>query len=167
MNVELLEDVESKTREDMKHVENVLRHINNVRRDCELLGKRLMENGEFQLGLDLIGLGQIHDYSKIHNQCEFMHLRDSWYGKPEFFAALKSHVSTNRHHPESWHGIEDMPRVYVAEMVCDWKSRSSEFGSDVLAWVKQQATEKFQFSTKGRVYKEIKEFFGILLDRAF
>jgi len=49
MNVELLEDVESKTREDMKHVENVLRHINNVRRDCELLGKRLMENGEFQL----------------------------------------------------------------------------------------------------------------------
>ncbi len=166
MNTELLEPKIVRDA-DMKHIENVLRHIDNVRRDCELLGNRLIDNGEFQLGLDLISLGLIHDYSKLKNQCEFLYLRDSWYGKPEFFAAFKSHITTNRHHPEAWNGIEEMPRVYVAEMVCDWKARSSEFGSDVMAWVKQQATEKFNFSKQGRVYKEIKEFFGILLDRAF
>jgi len=152
---------------DIKHLNNVLRHIKNVRDNCELLGERLVASGEGQLGIDLIGLGQIHDYSKIHNQTEFKYLRDEFYGKPEFNTALLSHISINLHHPEAWHGIEEMPRIYVAEMVCDWKSRGTEFGSDVIDWVKEKATKKFGFSTKGKVYKEIKEFFSILLDKAF
>lgn len=154
--------------DDVKHLKNVLRHIENVRGSCNLLGERLITNNEVQLGIDLIGLGQIHDYSKINNHTEFKYLRDSYaFNSAEFQAALLSHITTNRHHPEAWNGIEEMPRLYVAEMVCDWKARSSEFGSDVMAWVKEQATRKFGFSPKGRVYKEIKEFFGILLDRAF
>jgi hypothetical protein len=55
----------------------------------------------------------------------------------------------------------------MAEMVCDWKSRASEFGTDISDWVKQKATLKFQFTTKSKVYREIKELFGILLDRTF
>lgn len=153
--------------DDLKHLHNILRHINNVRDNCELLGERLVNSGEVQTGIDLIGLGQIHDYSKIHNLSEFKYLRDCYYGKPEFDVALTSHVTTNLHHPEAWHGIEEMPRVYVAEMVCDWKSRASEFGSDVIDWVKERATKKFGFSTRGKVYKEIKEFFSILLDKSF
>lgn len=120
-----------------------------------------------RLGQRLLKLGQVHDASKILNLTEFKYLRDDYLGKPEFAAALLSHQTTNLHHPEAWHGIEEMPRVYVAEMVCDWKARSGEFGSDVMAWVKKRATEKFGFSTSGRAYKEIKEFFGILLDKAF
>jgi hypothetical protein len=153
--------------EDIVHLNNVLRHIANVRESCRLLGDRLIERGEKQVGIELIGLGQIHDYSKIHNQNEFKYLRESCYGTTEFGSALLSHISTNSHHPESWGSIREMPRVYMAEMVCDWKSRASEFGTDISDWVKQKATLKFQFTTKSKVYREIKELFGILLDRTF
>lgn len=167
MTTDIQEEQIDQSIEDVRHLHNVLRHINRVREDTYLLGTRLIEGGETQLGIDLIGLGLIHDASKIHNQLEFRHLRDDQTGTPEFKAALLSHVSTNLHHPEAWNGIEEMPRVYVAEMVCDWKARSSEFGSDVMEWVKKRATGRFGFSTSGKVYKEIKEFFGILLDKPF
>lgn len=148
-------------------MDNVLRHISNVRSSTDLLGRRLINNGEQKLGVQLIGLGQIHDASKLLNPFEFQYLRDVHKGTPSFWAAIEIHTTGNRHHPEAWDGIEEMPRVYVAEMVCDWKARSSEFGSDVLDWVKERATKRFGFSKQGKVYKEIKEFFGILLDKAF
>lgn len=153
--------------DDIKHLEDVLRHISNVRSSCELLGERLINKGEYQIGIELIGLGLIHDYSKIHNQNEFKYLRPKFYGTPEFQCALTSHITTNPHHPEAWSSIEEMPRVYLAEMVCDWKSRSSEFGNDLTGWIKDKATSKFQFSKTGSVYKEIKEIVGLLLDRGF
>lgn len=153
--------------EDVMHLNNVLRHIGNVRESCKLLGDRLIEKGEKQIGIELIGLGQIHDYSKIHNMNEFRFLRESCYGTPEFNTALLSHVSTNMHHPEAWSSIQDMPRVYMAEMVCDWKSRASEFGTDIVEWVKEKATQKFKFSTRSKIYREIKDLFNILLDRKF
>ena len=31
----------------------------------------------------------------------------------------------NEHHPEHWYG-EDMPYVYILEMICDWGSFSIE-----------------------------------------
>lgn len=162
-----LEAAQIQDAEDLKHLQDVLRHINRVREDCNLLGNRLIETGEKQLGIELIALGLIHDYSKLHNQTEFLYLRDSKVGTPEFQAAHLSHVTTNMHHPEAWFNIKEMPRLYVAEMVCDWHARSTEFGSDVMAWVKDQATQRYGFSPKGRVYKEIKEFFGVLLDKPF
>lgn len=153
--------------DDHDHLQDVLRHIRNVRESCELLGSRLVKAGEPDMGLELVALGQIHDYSKLHNQLEFTYLRTAHTGTPEFRAAFQSHVSTNLHHPEAWHGIEEMPRVYVAEMICDWKARSSEFGTDLMGWIKSQATERFQFSKSGKVYKDIKELTGLLLDNPF
>ena len=152
---------------DLRHLSAILRHIENVRDNCSLLGERLISNDEKELGIALIGLGQIHDASKITNKLEFQHLRTDEAGSPEFKMAVLSHVTTNLHHPEAWNGIEEMPRLYVAEMVCDWKARSSEFGSDVLNWIRERATKRFQFSTSGRVYKEIREFVGIVCDKAF
>ena len=55
---------------------------------------------------------------------------------------IRHHAETNPHHPEYWHGIENMPKVYIAEMVCDWYARSNEFGSDLREWVKDKATKK-------------------------
>lgn len=153
--------------EDYKHLQCVLRHITNVRDNCELLGERLISRGENKLGIELIGLGLVHDYSKIHNQNEFKYLRESYFGKPEFVCAITSHITTNYHHPEAWGSIDEMPRVFIAEMVCDWKSRSSEFGNDLMSWIRERATEKFHFSKNGGVYKEIKEMVDILLDKGF
>jgi len=152
---------------DQQQLEEVLYHIGLVRDNCTQLGKRLSMAGEDQLGLDLIALGLIHDVSKIQNHLEFKSLRRGLEGSEEFNAALLSHVTTNLHHPEAWNGIEEMPRLYVAEMVCDWKSRATAFGTNLRDWIKNGACDRFNFSSKGRVYKEISEFVNMVCDKPF
>ena len=90
-------------------------------------------------------------------------------GNPkEFELALFQHTSTNPHHPEYWNnGVQGMHEVYVAEMVCDWHARSSEFGSDLRTWVKESASKKFEFSLTSKVYKSIKGYLDLLLDSPF
>jgi hypothetical protein len=152
---------------------NLLRHIDHVRSDCLLLGTRLIEGGEEELGLKLIANGQIHDNSKFSG-IEWLYLNDTEFPRVDpdpnremFLAALQQHVTTNPHHPEFWgsKGISDMPRLYLAELVADWHSRSSEQGTSLLDWVKDRATQRFKFSTSSRVYKELKELVLTLLDR--
>lgn len=155
------------TPEDLKHLADVQRHIQNVRDNCDLLGQRLIERGEPDTGLYLIGQGLIHDVSKITCAIEFKYLRPAFFGTDQFRLAFQNHVGLNPHHPEAWQGIDDMPRRYQAEMVCDWKARSSEFGNDLMEWIKTRATEKFEFSPQSRVYKEIKDLVEIVCDRAF
>jgi hypothetical protein len=60
-----------------------------------------------------------------------------------------------------------MPRVYVAEMVCDWYARSSEFGTGLKEWVNNHAMEKFGFTKDSPVYAEIFEFMNLLLSPSF
>lgn len=152
-----------------KRLDLVLRHINNVRENCFILGEKLIEEGEYELGLLLIANGQIHDNSKLRG-VEWLYLHpDVKDLKPEhFLLALNQHRQNNPHHPEFWPGgIEEMPRLYLAEMVCDIKGRSEEFGSDVLEWIKDECTKKYKFSTCGRVYKEMKNFLELLIQEKF
>jgi hypothetical protein len=151
-----------------KRLDVLLRHVNNVREDCQLLGERLIEKGEEELGRKLISNGFTHDHSKFSGlEWEYLHqdIKDS---SPKMFelAALQ-HTTTNMHHPEYWHGIKNVPRLYVAEMVCDWHSRSSEFGSDLREWIKDSATKKYKFTPQGKVYKEIKDLTDLLLEQSF
>ncbi len=151
-----------------KRLSTILRHISNVREDCELLGNKLIEQGEMDTGRKLIANGLIHDNSKLHG-IEWAYLHQDILEKEEllFKAAAKQHVHTNPHHPEYWGDIEQMPRVYVAEMVCDWHARSSEFGTDLRAWIKEKAFTKYKIPINGRIHGEIKEFLILLLDRRF
>jgi hypothetical protein len=151
-----------------KRLDILLRHVNNVREDCQVLGERLIEKGEEELGRKLIANGLIHDYSKFGGiEWEHLHgdVKDS---SPEAFKlAAHQHITTNQHHPECWSGIENMPRLYLGEMVCDLHARSSEFGNDLREWVKDVATKKYGFTPQGRVYKEMKEFIDLLLEPNF
>lgn len=156
-----------------KRLDNLLRHVAGVRDDCELLGRRLMAAGEEDLGLRLIANGQVHDASKFSG-IEWEYLNDGAWPRPDpdprremFLLAHRQHVLTNPHHPEYWRGIEHVPPVYLAEMVADWHSRSSEQGTDLMGWVKDQATNRFKFPVGGRVYKDLKRFIGLLLERKF
>ena len=116
----------------------------------------------------LLANSMLHDNSKFRG-VEWEHLSDDSKDKnPEQFkGAVKQHQLTNPHHPEYWSGIETMPTVYIAEMVCDWKARSGEFGTDLREWVKTKAAKRWNFTTQGRVYKEIKEYLDLLLDPRF
>jgi len=152
---------------------NLNRHITNVRDSCALLGGRLIRLGETKLGHNLIANGWIHDNSKWFGiEWEFLHSDLMDEETPLLAVAVKQHTKTNRHHPEYWDneegdGIIYMPRLYLAEMVCDWHARSHEFGNDVLEWIKTNGTKKFKFTVQSKPYKEIKDLLGILLDTKF
>ena len=152
-----------------KHLKALIRHIDNVRSNCCKLAEALIDNGEEILGLQLIANGYEHDNSKFHG-IEWLYLNEVTKEKnpPLFNAALIQHVTTNKHHPEAWtNGIHDMNRLYKAEMICDWSARSSEFGTDLRDFVKNEATKRYDMTVQSKTYKEIKDLMDMLLDSPF
>lgn len=150
----------------MKHFKSVLRHIKHVQDAAQLLGERMMENGDRDQGRILIANSFKHDNSKFYG-IEWEYMGAEEIDKDKLGLAILQHVTTNEHHPEYWGDIKQMPRVYIAEMVCDWYARSVEFGSDLRAWIKDYAMDRFGFTTSTKIYKEIKQFVDILLDKRF
>ena len=51
-----------------------------------------------------------------------------------------------------------MPDVYLAEMVCDWASRSAEFGTSLHDWIDGGAMERFGYKKNDKTYKKINSF---------
>jgi hypothetical protein len=149
--------------EAQEKIETVLNHIQNVQRNCYKLGLKLIKLGEIEMGRNLIANGQIHDNSKFKG-IEFDHL---FYGDPILSDVIKHHSSTNPHHPEHWSKIQSMPEIYLIELVCDCASRSAEFGSDIRAWFKDDATKKYNFSMDDETGKKITYYLDLLLSPAF
>ena len=152
-----------------KRLKALLRHVDSVNNNCQLLAERLYAKGEEDLAHKLVLNGHIHDASKFSG-IEWMYLNDDTLReKPELFqCALQQHQTTNLHHPEAWSGgIHVMDRLHLAEMVCDWHTRSQEFGSDLREWIKDKATKKFDMKVQSKVYKEIKGLVDLILDPAF
>lgn len=150
-----------------KRLQCLLKHIENVREDCELLGMKLIERGEFEFGKTLIQHGLIHDSSKFSG-IEWEELNG--HHDHLLAVAIREHVKHNPHHPEYWGdkgGIHEMPRIYVAEMTVDWKARSNEFGTALRPWVDEEATKRFGFTKHDEVYREILEFLDLLLEPSF
>jgi hypothetical protein len=154
--------------DEEKPIRTLLRHIRNVQDECCLLAERLIEQGKPVLAKSLVANSMLHDNSKFRG-VEWEYLTEEAKEKfpTQFEDAITQHTLTNPHHPEYWGGIKLMPSVHMAEMVCDWKARSAEFGTDLREWVKEKATKRWGFSTSGRVYKEIKEYLDLLLDASF
>jgi hypothetical protein len=152
-------------------LEFVARHIRNVEDNTLLLGKKLIERGDVDLGMKLIANGQVHDASKFHGiEFEYLSLNNPNDENKalKLKLAVQQHNTTNPHHPEYWSGgIKEMPDVYVAEMVCDWKARSEEFGSSLRDWIENEATKRFAFTKEDKVYKEIMEYVNLLCQTPF
>ncbi len=144
-------------------IEGVLEHIQNVQRNCYKLGLKLIKRGEVELGRNLIANGQIHDNSKFKG-IEFDHLFN---GDPILSDVIKHHATTNEHHPECWGSIQKMPELYIAEMVCDWAARSSEFGTSLKDWIINSATEKYDFKMDDNIGKLIEKHLNLLISRSF
>lgn len=152
--------------EDIEKIEKIVRHIRNVQENCEVLGKKLIERGEVSLGKQLIANGLVHDNSKLFG-IEWEYLDDSAH-KDKQEMAIRQHNMTNFHHPEAWSGgVKGMPKLFLAEMVCDVCARASEFGTNVREWIDNSATKKYGFTKRDKVYKEIQKFLNLLLDKPF
>lgn len=141
----------------------VLFHIDNVRRNCNKIGLKLISSGEIEIGRMLISNGQIHDNSKLSG-IEFEHL---FVGDPLLPEVASHHAKTNPHHPEFWGSIHKMPEVYIAEMVCDCAARGSEFGTDVRKWFSDVSTVKYGFSMDDPCGILIQKYLDLLLTKPF
>lgn len=138
------------------------RHIDLVKTSANVLGNRIIASGDFCLGKALIASAYGHDLSKFHG-IEWQYLYPGA-DQALLTIARDHHVSTNTHHPEYWGDIKEMPTVALAEMVCDWHARSSEAGTDLRAWVRDEACDRWKISRKTVAYREIKKFIDTLLD---
>jgi hypothetical protein len=146
----------------------IIRHIKNVQDNCILLGEKLIDLGEFDLGKLLIANGFKHDVSKfIATEWDNMDHYQGDKDTTKLRLAVSQHNRSNMHHPEYWGSIHLMPRVFIAEMCCDWKSRSEEFGSSLTEWINEKATARFCFKKDDAVYKSIMEFVDLLCDKPF
>lgn len=148
---------------NLDKVTSVMEHIANVQRNCNKIGFKLIKKGEVEMGRKLIANGQIHDNSKFE-EIEFNHL---FTGCKMLSDVIAHHAKTNPHHPEYWGNIEDMPEVYIAEMVCDCAARSSEFGTDLREWFNTKATTKYNIKPKSRSAKLIHKYLNMLLTPSF
>jgi hypothetical protein len=151
-----------------EHLENLIRHINLVRDGCILVGKKLISKGDTDLGRLLIWRGFQHDISKfIGIEFDFLHNGKSQ-DKEKLNLAIKHHTFSNEHHPEFWsNNINNMPKLYVMEMVIDWYARAQEFGTDLKEWVEEKAIPKFNISKESDQWKWIEETINLLIDNYF
>lgn len=154
---------------DLQKITSIWRHIEDVQKNCFIIAENLIENGEGELARQLLTNSLVHDQSKFRGiEWEYMNPDDdSDAAVDNLRLAVHQHNTTNPHHPEYWNGIQNMPDVYLAEMVADWKSRSSDFGTSLQSWIDNQAAVRFHYNKKQLVYKKIMRFTKLLLEKPF
>lgn len=160
-----MSDKDHKEVDVKEKVEKLLRHITHVQQACQLLGKKFIDRDESEFGVRLIALGQIHDASKWGGVEWDYIVAGEFNGEAKL--AARHHNHSNAHHPEYWGTIDLMPRIYVAEMCCDWLARANEFGTDVWDYVNDKALARYNIPRQGKIYKWIKEFLDMLLEKPF
>ena len=69
--------------------------------------------------------------------------------------------------PPFWGGVEKMPEIGVAEMVCDWYARGQEFGTGLHEWISEHAVPRFGIDPTGEQYRWITAFIDLLLHDYF
>lgn len=150
-----------------EHLDNLIRHITLVRDACLLLGKRLMKKGRREFGRNLIAKGVIHDASKFYGiEWKYLHCGKD-VPKEELQFAIDQHRLSNDHHPEYWGGIDNMPELAVAEMLCDWYARAQEFGTGLRDWIDEEAVSKYGIDKEGEIWVWLTYFINILLEDSF
>lgn len=124
----LNENMEDCQEENKKYI---LEHIERVQQFADWLKENCPEVFE-DLDLEIFDeLIADHDASKFSEE-EFEPYAQKWFnnsGKtPEYEDAWLHHWTNNPHHPEFWLG-EEMPLMYILEMICDWGSFSIKSGN--------------------------------------
>ena len=138
------------------------------------MGEKFIERGLVDFGKELIARGFCHDNSKFYG-IEWDNITkagneidNNANAKLKLKLSIFHHQSTNKHHPESWAGgIKEMTDIDLCEMICDWKSRSEEFGTDLRKWIDESATKRYKFTNEDLVYKKIMYFVDMICEKPF
>lgn len=149
-----MSELEMKEQEYMNYIEE---HIANVKTVFQKYGDRLSQElhiNKFELERNIYK----HDMSKFSDD-EFNAYRNYYYpctdekvNKEEFNKAWEHHYRNNPHHPQYWEiddNIQDMPNIYIAEMLCDWEAMSMKFNSNTYEYyLKERDKKPFSENTK-------------------
>ena len=150
---------------DTEKLTSIIQHIKRVEANCNIISRKMMDiNSKF--AIELAKRGRIHDASKF-DQLEFENL---WAGQKCFDIALLHHHCHNSHHPEHYiNGVYGMSELDLCEMVCDWKSRSEEFGTDVRIWAfsDDKAPKKYGYLGDQEIYDKLEYYINMILNKPF
>jgi hypothetical protein len=150
----------------LKKIEAIQRHISNVQDACNIIGRKLIERGELILGRQIIADSYLHDNSKLTSFMEWEYLFQEE-NKELLQLAVREHQSANPHHLEYWKDTENIPRRYLAQLVADTFARSNEFGEGYWEFMKNKFFPKYKIRVNSRLYKIIKEFADLLVEKPF
>lgn len=157
-------------------LEKVIRHKDLVLDNAKIIAEHLMDEGGEENELTarmLIAWAYDHDRSKLYS-LEWDHLVNYDPKDPKLKEAINHHLGENPHHPEYWKesvddpiDISEMPEQFIAEMVCDWKARATEFGTCLVEWIDEKATVKYNFVKGDAVYARIMRYVNMICEKAF
>lgn len=136
--------------------EDTVEHKKIVLDNCFLMSKYLIRSGEIQLGMELLKRGALHDNSKFdavefENLAKILRSRKCFIDakaklSKEEITAIEYHWSHNRHHPEYYdEPSQEMGKLDIIEMVCDWYARSKQYGTNFIEFVKERQENRFHF----------------------
>lgn len=165
----ITEDAKDYQEENKKYI---LEHIERVGQFADWLKEKVPELFD-EIDIDIFDdLIKEHDASKFSEE-EFEPYAQKWFnnsGKTlEYEEAWKHHWMNNEHHPEYWLG-EDMPYIYILEMICDWGSFSIKSGdfrelSDFYYDKAKDDPEKNLSDATKEIIEEILAKINLVLDR--
>ena len=137
------------------HIIDTLIHKQYVLESGTIIIEYLYANGREKEGLEFAKRCSCHDDSKFEQEemrgftqlsAERTGMKDSSTVMSEQVKRVVAvHWKNNRHHPEHFSDYHNMTEMDIMEMVCDWYSRSKQFGTDFLAFVQERQKNRFQF----------------------
>lgn len=155
-------------------IERLLRHMRRVEEGCEIIGKKLILEGKIDLGCSVIADGRRHDLGKLEEDNERDYLVfNKKCSKKKFKEVIREHQIKNSHHPECY-GIDGLNYLFsskngefcLIEMICDWRARSIDLGTDLREWIRKVATEKYNFKVGGPLYNKIMGYVDMLVQKS-
>jgi len=147
----------------LDRIEKIYNHIQNVQENCYKLAKELIKDNQDKLARKLLQRGLRHDQSKFTDLEYFGMYSDDECLK---WASIENHRRNNEHHLEYHMTPLDMSEVDIAEMACDLKARSSEFGTDIREFIKNYVNDR-KISLNSKFYKSLVKYLNYILEDSF
>ena len=156
----------------MFQIDDVMLHKAYFMLTAKLMVDYLYENGQQEEAKELLRRACVHDNSKIRSD-EFNCLTQMSCDKRSFTnsksslsdadkALIELHWQHNSHHPEHYENYDDMSEMDVIEMVCDWFSRSCQYGTSLLEFFESRHETRFHFSDA--LYQKIKAYCELIIE---
>lgn len=151
----------------IKHNENLYKEYINEHRlnvqkawnvmknnsECRNLITKVISNTNLDTTIKLVDDLIIHHDESKYEPEEFYAYRANFFpispeeknlNKEEFDKAWKHHYTHNMHHWNWWYesgNLDNMPMIYVIEMICDWEAMGYKFGNTSKEWFEKNKSE--------------------------